>query len=133
MSRRGSHFCPRQRTGSGGVPRRHHPRRDRSNAWTAGPALGRLWGSGELLLVGTWRAVKSVAPRRTQRQQPAPGRARRRSLATLDGVLATARLERPRGYGAVGSASAWHAEGQGFESPELHQEDDADVSGEPGG
>jgi hypothetical protein len=23
----------------------------------------------------------------------------------------------PRGYGAAGSASAWHAEGQGFESP----------------
>ena len=27
---------------------------------------------------------------------------------------------RSRGYGAVGSASAWHAEGQGFESPYLH-------------
>ena len=26
-----------------------------------------------------------------------------------------------RGYGAVGSASAWHAEGQGFESPYLHR------------
>jgi hypothetical protein len=26
-----------------------------------------------------------------------------------------------RGYGAVGSASAWHAEGQGFESPYLHE------------
>gem|GEM_PF-3812912 len=24
------------------------------------------------------------------------------------------------GCGAVGSASAWHAEGQGFESPQLH-------------
>ena len=28
---------------------------------------------------------------------------------------------RLRGYGAVGSASAWHAEGQGFESPYLHK------------
>lgn len=25
-----------------------------------------------------------------------------------------------RGYGAVGSASEWHSEGQGFESPYLH-------------
>jgi hypothetical protein len=25
------------------------------------------------------------------------------------------------GYGAVGSASEWHSEGQGFESPYLHQ------------
>ena len=24
------------------------------------------------------------------------------------------------GYGAAGSASPWHGEGQGFESPELH-------------
>ena len=26
------------------------------------------------------------------------------------------------GCGAAGSASAWHAEGQGFESPQLHKE-----------
>src|SRR5687768_2794863 len=26
-----------------------------------------------------------------------------------------------RGCGAAGSASAWHAEGQGFESPQLHR------------
>jgi hypothetical protein len=26
-----------------------------------------------------------------------------------------------RACGAVGSASAWHAEGQGFESPQVHQ------------
>lgn len=26
------------------------------------------------------------------------------------------------GYGAVGSASEWHSEGQGFESPYLHIE-----------
>jgi hypothetical protein len=26
-----------------------------------------------------------------------------------------------RGCGAVGSASEWHSEGQGFESPQLHQ------------
>ena len=26
------------------------------------------------------------------------------------------------GYGAVGSASEWHSEGQGFESPYLHRQ-----------
>lgn len=34
-----------------------------------------------------------------------------------DGII---RTSIGRGHGAVGSASAWHAEGQGFESPWLH-------------
>jgi hypothetical protein len=40
-------------------------------------------------------------------------------LAALAGppLLETSPASCMRGYGAAGSASAWHAEGQGFESP----------------
>ena len=30
-------------------------------------------------------------------------------------------MDKVRGCGAAGSALAWHARGQGFESPQLHQ------------
>ena len=53
----------------------------------------------------------------------------RRPISSAEGRLAkiprvARRSSRPgntRGCGAAGSASAWHAEGQGFESPQLHQ------------
>jgi hypothetical protein len=59
----------------------------------------------------TFSSVSAVSSRRATLQ--------RRRIARCP--MASWRLvpcqHRPRGYGAVGSASAWHAEGQGFESP----------------
>src|SRR5213078_3591214 len=43
---------------------------------------------------------------------------RRRSVTSSPGRLAAL----SRGCGAVGSALAWHARGQGFESPQLHND-----------
>ncbi len=51
---------------------------------------------------------------------PAPGRrapARRIGCSSLSGLPAP----RARACGAAGSAPAWHAGGQGFESPQVHQ------------
>ena len=42
-------------------------------------------------------------------------------LARIPRVACRATGATVRGCGAAGSASAWHAEGQGFESPQLHR------------
>ena len=75
----------------------------------------------------------SLAARRAQRRHPAAagGRRRRLSVARACGAsrfrgVEPERLscglarEGDRGCGAAGSAPAWHAGGQGFESPQLH-------------
>ena len=101
-------------------------------AGAAGAALGRARRAVELRLVGAGALRAGVRSALAAASSTTPVRCPRRSSATRPdrgfptaGVqpLCCARSPRRRavrGCGAAGSAPAWHAGGQGFESPQLH-------------
>ena len=54
-----------------------------------------------------------------------------RQVDSPAGFYYNVRGKAKRGCGAVGSASEWHSEGQGFESPQLHYFYNIDASLSP--
>ncbi len=78
-------------------------------------------GAARLLVVGPRPSARQVAAHRAQRRNTARAGAQRRPLTASDLVhwrgAAGRSTPQPRGYSSVGRALAWHARGQGFESP----------------
>src|ERR1700716_4026277 len=83
-------------------------------------------------MLNTW-ALKGVGPRRAPAEwprraeapapePPAASGAWKTGAATRDGKFRPGIMKRPALWarGAAGSASEWHSEGQGFESPRVH-------------
>ena len=111
-----------------GAPRRLPEGRPDGTPRLAVGAVRLAPGTRELRLQRAVRARASAAAsgsRRTTRRRSAPGTdpisQPTGPLARIPRVACRTGGQRFRGCGAAGSASAWHAEGQGFESPQLHR------------
>ncbi len=93
-----------------------------------GAPLGLTLGRPRQLRLGGAHRGRAGRPAAADLVQPdGPGRPTTRPisprphrLAKIPRVAQQSPGNKRRGCGAAGSASAWHAEGQGFESPQLH-------------
>ena len=125
--------CPPAGRWSRSTARRRRPRRHRRAARPAGAALGArsaAWATAPGRCSSRASRRPSAAGGLRRAQRPVAARAvvgdeacrERRARWAMPPYAVHARRDRraARGCGAAGSAPAWHAGGQGFESPQLH-------------